>query len=421
MEMYKLSGHLLFFNVVYLSIFISYIKCELTVFSIGDWGENTVCFNNITQRMKSLSKTMKPEFIVSAGDNFYPQGVSSVNDDKWNKLLEGPFSIFEHDLKIHSCLGDHDWRGDTYSQILRTNYTDNNRWYLPGYWWYEIRMFNAQNKISSLIETHFLDDLIDGNSKLIDNDLLNYDNEFMDELVDNLNTAINISNSFDNNLSFTTFISEHANNNFTSPENVTAIFIYLDSYLLSQDPFKKTSNSHRDLQLDFLEKTLKASTYNDIDWIIIVTHYSIFSSGYHGPQKNISKYLLPLIEKYRVDYIISGHDHHSEFLRYEDINTNFHISGATSKPRRGFARPHDYSKFKTDSCSFTALTFSKDIAVASIIGLHSSYSTSFKRSNRYFRKGMKIEPTEFPDNTSNIKLNKLFNILGWTLSVSIYS
>ncbi|KAH7650163.1 hypothetical protein FG379_003243 [Cryptosporidium bovis] len=421
MEMYKLSRHLLFFNVVYISIFISYIKCELTVFSIGDWGENTVCFNNITQRMKSLSKTMKPEFIVSAGDNFYPQGVSSVNDDKWDKLLENPFSIFEHDLKIHSCLGDHDWRGDTYSQILRTNYTDNNRWYLPGYWWYEVRMFNAQNRISSLIETHFLDDLIDGNNKLIYNDLLNYDNEFMDEFVDNLNTAINLSNSFDNNLSFTTFISEHVNNSFTSPENVTAIFIYLDSYLLSQDPFKKTSKSHRDLQLDFLEKTLKASTYNDIDWIIIVTHYSIFSSGYHGPQKNISKYLLPLIEKYRVDYIISGHDHHSEFLRYEDINTNFHISGATSKPRRGFARSHDYSKFKTDSCSFTALTFSKDIAVASIIGLYSSHSTSFKRSNRYFRKGMKIEPTEFPDNTSNIKLNKLFNILGWTLSVSIYS
>ncbi|KAH8738537.1 hypothetical protein FG386_001919 [Cryptosporidium ryanae] len=431
--MYNLRNYFLFLKIFYLFMFLNNIGCELNVFSIGDWGENTACFNNITKTMKSLSKRMNPEFIISAGDNFYPNGVSSVDDDKWDELLENPFSMFQNSLKIHSCLGDHDWRGNTYSQILRTNHEDNNRWHLPGYWWYEIKTFNVQNGISSLIKTHFIDDIkhniIQNNSDenknvetiLVDDDLLNYENESIDEFIDNLNTALNVNNTLGSNLSFKTLISEYLSDNYTSSENVTAIFIYLDSYLLSQDPFKKTSNSYRELQLEFLEKTLKASVYNNIDWITIVTHYSIFSSGYHGPQKNVSKYLLPFIEKYRVDYIISGHDHHSEFLRYEDINTNFYIVGATSKPRRGFAKTHNYSIFKTDSCSFTAFTFSKDIAAASIIGFNSFYSTSFKKSNKYIRKSMKAEPTEFPDNCSNIKINKLFNILGWTLSISIYS
>ena len=279
--------------------------------------------------------------------------------------------------------------------------------------------------LSPLIEKHVLENIMfnksDENSLKSNNTASSCDNDCINEVVDNLNVGVNVNNSLDNNISFKTLIYEYENVVYPKTENITAIFIYLDSYLLSQDPFKKTSISHRDLQLEFLETTLKASIYNGIDWIVLVTHYSIFSSGYHGPQRIISKYLLPLIKKYRVDYVISGHDHHSEFLRYEDTNSNFYIVGASSKPRSGFAKTHEYSIFKTDLCSFTSFTFSKDIAVASIFGLELPFSTSFKKSNKYTREKMKIEPTEFPNSSSNIKLNRLFNIFGWTLSISVYS
>ena len=127
--MHKLKDFNILIKIItYIYMFTNTIRSELTVFSIGDWGENTTCFNNITKRMEKLSKVMNPEFIISAGDNFYPNGVSSVDDNKWYTLLENPFSIFEKKLKIHSCLGDHDWRGNTYSQILRTSDTNNSIW-----------------------------------------------------------------------------------------------------------------------------------------------------------------------------------------------------------------------------------------------------------------------------------------------------
>lgn len=409
--------------LIILLLLINYkcILCDLTVFSIGDWGKKTNCLYAITEKMSSLCEKMKPRFIVSVGDNFYPNGVNSINDNKWHDIFEKTFYKLK-DIEIHSCLGDHDWRGSTISQIDRTNMTNNTNWYLPGYWWFEKITFNSSGNISSLFESSALDSSFQNFIYSYNNTKFNATQECgetcLDELIDTLDTTININNPLDNDLTYMASISEYG---IQDDRNASAIFIYLDSWMMAQDPFKKTSLSHRDLQLEFLENTLKAAITDDVDWIIIITHYSIYSSGHHGPHKRISEYLLPLIEKYKVDFFISGHDHHSEYLFPINLNTHFHIVGAASRPRSGFGKEHEYSIFKTNNCSFTSFTFSKDISIARIFELEKPVSTSFKRSNRIERSKMKIQHTVYPDSVSTIRVNTLFNIVGFTLSLSLYS
>lgn len=410
-----------FTAIVILSI-LKYSFCELTVFSIGDWGEKTECLVNITNRMSALEYTMNPKFIISAGDNFYQKGVKSVDDSKWTQILEEPFAKISKKLKVHSCLGDHDWRGSTTSQIDRTNSTSNTRWYLPGYWWYEKVTFSTEMSLPSLFEKSGLGQILFNNNFHFNSSSVGNSTsceiDCLDEIVDNLNTIINRNNSSNGDISYKASISEY---NSEKQVNSTAIFIYIDSWTLTQDPFKKTSISHRHSQLAFIEQTLKAAVLEKLDWIILVTHYSIYSSGLHGPHARLASILLPLIKKYKVDFIISAHDHHSELLVPEDFNSYFQIVGASSKPRVGFGATHEYSIFKSNSCSFSSFTFSKDIAVSRIFSYDSSLYSYFKRSNKFERSKIKIENIEYPHFVSLLRLKPLVNVSGWTLSLTLFS
>ncbi len=50
-------------------------------------------------------------------------------------------------------------------------------------------------------------------------------------------------------------------------------------------------------------------------WLAVVGHYPVFSAGSNGDTAELQTYLQPLLEEFRVDVYISGHDHMSEHLR----------------------------------------------------------------------------------------------------------
>ncbi len=70
-------------------------------------------------------------------------------------------------------------------------------------------------------------------------------------------------------------------------------------------------------QMEWIEEVLrKASTDGMVDWIITFQHYPMYShaggiSG-HGLDQNLRANLLPLFERYGVDLVTAGHDHHYE-------------------------------------------------------------------------------------------------------------
>jgi hypothetical protein len=67
-------------------------------------------------------------------------------------------------------------------------------------------------------------------------------------------------------------------------------------------------------QKAWLERTLaKARADDDIDWIVVVMHQVAMSSAhFNGADLGIRLELLPLFDKYGVDLVLAGHEHHFE-------------------------------------------------------------------------------------------------------------
>ncbi|MHA1376911.1 MAG: metallophosphoesterase [Candidatus Helarchaeota archaeon] len=77
-------------------------------------------------------------------------------------------------------------------------------------------------------------------------------------------------------------------------------------------------------QLQWLEKELQnANESQEIDWTFIYFHVPIYSAG--GSYPILQAQLLPLINKYHVDFVISGHHHHYERLYIP--NTHYLVTG----------------------------------------------------------------------------------------------
>lgn len=75
-------------------------------------------------------------------------------------------------------------------------------------------------------------------------------------------------------------------------------------------------------QLSWLETRLSQSKSK---WKIITGHYPILSCGSHGNNPELAQRLLPLFEKYEVDFYVSGHDHNIQHATL--LNTQLMVAG----------------------------------------------------------------------------------------------
>jgi hypothetical protein len=99
-------------------------------FVIGDWGRNGYHHQqDLADAMQRAAQVVEPEFIISTGDNFYPNGVASVNDPFWISSFE---NVYRGDLLFvpwYVVLGNHDYRGNPQAQI---DYSEvSRRWTMP--------------------------------------------------------------------------------------------------------------------------------------------------------------------------------------------------------------------------------------------------------------------------------------------------
>jgi Purple acid Phosphatase, N-terminal domain/Calcineurin-like phosphoesterase/TAT (twin-arginine translocation) pathway signal sequence len=87
-------------------------------------------------------------------------------------------------------------------------------------------------------------------------------------------------------------------------------------------------------QKRFLERELiKANSDDDIDWIVIVMHQVAMSSvhNFNGADLGIRQQWLPLFDKYGVDLIVCGHEHHYE--RTKPVRGVDPLGAATLRPK----------------------------------------------------------------------------------------
>ena len=102
-------------------------------------------------------------------------------------------------------------------------------------------------------------------------------------------------------------------------------FFVLDTYVI----VSTERGEYDPEQVEWLERELKASTAT---WKVVYGHHPVFSYGEHGDEKQMNKRVRPLLEKYRVDAYICGHDHDRQFLGPVG-GVWYIVSGTASKSR----------------------------------------------------------------------------------------
>jgi predicted MPP superfamily phosphohydrolase len=127
---------------------------------IGDWGEKGNFYQRpVASAIEKITQTEKIDFILTTGDNFYPDGVSNLQDPHFQESFE---NIYSSSKKIpwYITLGNHDYMGNIQSLI---DYSEKNPfWVLPNTYYAFDKKISRTNKILFLVTDtnefiHFLD------------------------------------------------------------------------------------------------------------------------------------------------------------------------------------------------------------------------------------------------------------------------
>jgi hypothetical protein len=140
-------------------------------------------------------------------------------------------------------------------------------------------------------------------------------------------------------------------------------FFYLDSNepgLLGQE------------QLDWFDAALDASSSR---WKVVCVHHPPYSSGWYGSTPGEAEILSPLLSKYAVDLVMSGHDHHYERTVPID-GTTYVVSGGGCKTTP--VTPSRISAVAESTLEFVHITVEGDTLVGEAIRPNGSMVDRFE-------------------------------------------
>jgi acid phosphatase len=103
---------------------------------VGDWGRmGREHQTDVARQMGETAAAIGSQFTVSMGDNFYENGVASVDDPQWQGSFERIYTAPALQSRWKIILGNHDYRGNVQAQL---DYGKQSaRWYLPARYYSE--------------------------------------------------------------------------------------------------------------------------------------------------------------------------------------------------------------------------------------------------------------------------------------------
>ncbi|MDT0690315.1 metallophosphoesterase [Salegentibacter sp. F188] len=106
----------------------------LSFYVIGDWGRNGHFKQmEIAAIMQQAGFIIKPDFIISTGDNFYPDGIASVKDPFIISSFEDIYYGSNLFCPWYLVLGNHGYLGNVEAQIDYTKISQ--RWNMPNHYY----------------------------------------------------------------------------------------------------------------------------------------------------------------------------------------------------------------------------------------------------------------------------------------------
>jgi acid phosphatase len=97
---------------------------------VGDWGwDGDFKQKDVASEMGRAAAASGSKFVISVGDNFYQDGVASVDDPHFHASFEDIYTAPGLQTPWYPVLGNHDYRGNVEAQIAYSG--SSSRWRLP--------------------------------------------------------------------------------------------------------------------------------------------------------------------------------------------------------------------------------------------------------------------------------------------------
>ena len=129
----------------------------IVFYSIGDWGKLGPGLSATSKSMGLMSDVVKPDFILSLGDNFYPDGVENTTDLQWEYTYSQVFTHPNLFCEWYSILGNHDYILNPQAQIDYYLQKKDTRWIMPSRYYYVIKTFGTKTLQIVCLDTVELD------------------------------------------------------------------------------------------------------------------------------------------------------------------------------------------------------------------------------------------------------------------------
>lgn len=106
----------------------------LTFLGVGDWGRHGRNHQSeVAEQMARAADRVGARFVISVGDNFYENGVCSIDDPAWHTSFERIYAAQSLQVPWRVTLGNHDYIGNAQAQIDYS--AKSRRWHLPARWY----------------------------------------------------------------------------------------------------------------------------------------------------------------------------------------------------------------------------------------------------------------------------------------------
>lgn len=127
-------------------------ESTLHVIVLGDWGREGTQFQKpVRDVMVDVAKKNPLNFIISTGDNFYEDGVSSVTDSQWQTSYENIYADASLQVPWVVSLGNHDYQNTAMPEAEIEYTAHSKRWMMPARYYEKDFSAGGDNTLSVYI------------------------------------------------------------------------------------------------------------------------------------------------------------------------------------------------------------------------------------------------------------------------------
>jgi len=289
---------------------------SLNFIVMGDWGRVGEDHQKpVAVQMGKTAKEAGTEFVIATGDNFYPKGVVSEYDPLWKYSFEDIYTAFSLQRDWYPVLGNHDYGSNPDAQIAYSKIS--RRWRMPAR--YYSKKFAINGDTTNQVLIAFID---------------------------------------------------------TNP--------LIPGYYRDGDYGPNAKSQDTTAQKIWLEKLLQQNSANpNVKWKLVVGHHPMYTGSdkrrNSHDTRSVRGSLKPLIDKYKVDAYIAGHEHSLQHIVPAPGRTHHFVSGAASEATQVGMLPE--SKFAQTQYGFMLFSVSAQKILVQVIDFNGNviYTTEVKK------------------------------------------